>query len=66
MFSYMQSLCRDVFSDPANDGVDISEDDGDGSGVAERRPTSGKQTVQDISLCEWVAVVTLCNTNSDG
>lgn len=49
-----------VFVNPVNSGVDISDDDGDGRGGAEvGSSASGHQTIQDISLRKGVSEVIL-------
>lgn len=48
-----------MFVYPVDDGVDVGDDDRDGSGGAEVGTFRGEQTVQDCSVCKGVAEVTL-------
>lgn len=53
--------CLDVLVDPVDNGVDISDDDGDGVCIAELVSITsvGHQTVQDVALGKRVTKVVL-------
>lgn len=61
LMRWLRVRCLDVLVDPVDNGVDISDDDGDGVSIAELVSITsvGHQTVQDVALGKGVAKVVL-------
>lgn len=61
---YLCVTCLDVLVDPVDDGINVSDDDGDGRrGTEAGGTTSSEQTVQDVSLEEGITKVVLEENN---